>query len=744
MNIQKVALFISFTLLVGCRPAGVIQLPTTQGGASQGGALQQDAQARKGSLSIAVKWPERSLPGFNAQVIPKTTKALLLGIADANDNQVYYELIQRPEQGTDPARREIFLNEGNGYKVKVEAYEDFGEDLQTKKIVPSGKLVAKAVKTGIEIKWNQKTPVPLPLDAEYAPTISGLSLYENFLTSTDHAGNGAQLFLVGENLTWPSSGLPEVVFPSGKIVTAENADVVGSKLSFTVPEGAGSGNLFIRVNGVPSTTTSFQEIKSFTLTPVKGGEDQALDDFLGDGVIRSWLGESFPFQANGYDSSDNYKSFLKAKWSNSSAAVGAINPVTGAYQANSNGVAAFGEDTITAKTGNVTATRKVIVAPPAGTLIGLSDPDRAPGDPASNPAGGLSVAKIDDNRFIGTWFDKTDNRVHWQLFSKNGLIAATHHSTPAAFRDTIRMVRVAVQGQTAVIAYTLENGFGLVSVDLQTGAPKQTRTYDQPYRLSNLSANDNAFMVSYYGLISGVLYFNYKMLTVAGDGTINETASYYLTIRDNLGIVRAVNDSAFDTFGMTVNAEGKFVTAFHFVGDAGILYDKFIEFNDDGTMAKDASGSVRSGGGFPRSSHRSISLATNATHYLTAAVDLNTSKVKAYLYTKDGPYKAVAAKMIEVDDIGPGVSANPLDNPTSVAWNGTEFLVTYTKNVVINGESKPRPMVRAIAPDGTLKGEPQPIANLGTSPMLVPTDEGGMAFWLSSTKKLIARRLRYH
>ncbi|MBO9540268.1 hypothetical protein J7643_06720 [bacterium] len=751
MNIQKVAFFISLTLLVGCRPAGLLQLPsTTQSDGSQGATAQQDPQARKGSLAIAIKWPELSRPGFNAQVIPKTTRALVVTIADADDQIILREQIDRPAQGgSDAARREFFLNEGVGYQVQVEAHE--GVDGENGKVVLVGKPIASAFKTGIEIKWNKKTSVPLPLDATYAPSIAGISLESDFSVSTDHAGAGAELYLAGQNLTWPASGLSEVIFPSGKVVTAlsENA---GNTLRFTVPTGAGSGNLRLRVNGVQSVAEPFYEVKTLNLTAAKGGADIALDDFGGDGIVRSWLGESFPFVTFGTDSSDSVLVSINSKFSNTNGTVGAINGKTGIYQANVSGFSGFGEDVVTAKSGSVETTRKVVVSPPAGIFIDMNA-EPPLGAPASDPIGGLSVAKIDENRFIGAWFDRgnlndqADDRVYWQLFNRNGIIAGTRHSVPAFYRDTIRMVRVAVQGETAMVAYTLTNGFGLTTVDLQTGAPKQTLTYDnaaanQFFRLGNLAATNETFMVTYYGMVNSKLRFNYAILKVAGDGAISEVKRQPLPIilYDNAAkeeVEVALNDNTVDNMGISVSTpapSSSYTVAFHFVGLSGSLFDEFFEFDDKGFK--------RNGAGFPRSNHRAISLAENASHYMTVAVDATENKVKAYRYGKADPFNGTNTPAIEVDT--QAVIGNPQDHPTSVVWNGTEFLVAYTKNVVINGEAKPRPMVRAIAADGTFKGPAYPIANLGTSPMLIPTDEGAMAFWLSSTKKLVARRLKYH
>lgn len=748
MKIQKVALFISFTLVVGCRPAGMLTLPTPQGGPSQGAVVQQDAQARKGSLSIAVKWPERSLPGFNAQVIPKTTKALVLEIKDAEDSRVYYELIKRPEQGTDPARREIFLNEGAGYKVTVEAFENFGTDLHTGEEGPTGTAIASVTKTGIEIQWNKKTAVPLPLDAKYAPAVSSLFLDADVQRSTDHAGAGATLFLTGQNLTWNSgegAGLPEVVFPSGAVATAMT-EGAGNVLRFTVPANAGSGNLRLRVNGVSSAPSHFQEVKSINFTAGKAQEFVQLDDFMGDGVVRSWLGESFPFVPFGNDSSDSYMVTVNSQWESSAPFVGTVNPQTGAYQSNT--AQTFGETIVSASSGNVKSSHKVIVGAPAGPFIALADPGRAQGAPASDPAGGLSVAKLDAGRYVGAWFDRTDNRVHWQFFNQNGVIVYnqngvivdTHHATPAVFRDGVRMVRVAVQGGKVMIAYTLENGFGLSTIDPQTGAIRQTKTYDSEaeshfYRLANLGATNNTFMAAFYGMISGKLHMGYKIFTVDENGAITETYHRIQQLMDGSLNVLPVNNNDKDTIEIMVK-DGNYLLAYHFVGAANDVFDRVHEINDAGAT-------VRQGGGFPRSNHRVIAAAHNATHILTVAVDENNKKVKAYLYGKDDPFNSVTAKMIDVATIGDGIPANPLDNPTSVVWNGTEFLVTYNTNIVVDSVTKARPVVQAINPDGTLKGAAQPVANLGASPMLVPTDEGAMAFWLSGNKKLIARRLKF-
>lgn len=738
MNIKKVAFFLSLTLLVGCRPAGVLQLPTT-GGASMGATVQQDPQARKGSLAIAVKWPELSRPGFNTQVIPRTTKALLITIGDADNHLVYEELIKRPEYGSDPARREIPLNVGTGYVVQVKAYEGFGT--QGDKEVPSGKLVATAERRGVEIVWNRKTSVPLPLDAEYAPSISGLFVDADTQLSTEHAGPGAELFLTGQNLTWysgdkdaqnqPVAGLPEVVFPSGKVVTALT-EGAGEKLRFTVPTGAGSGPLFLRVNGVPSATMSFSEVATFSLTAAKGGPDQALDDYLGDGVTRSWLGEAFPFSTLGYDTAQNLLVTVRATYSNANAAIGSIQPNDGAYQANLN---SFGEDTVTARTGTVTATRKILVAPPAGSFIGLADPE-------SNASGGLAMAKINDNRFIGAWYSKADQKVHWQLFDKDGALAGTHYSINAVERANVRMVNVAVQGNDALVAYTLENGFGMVSVNTDTGSANLDannqlilKTYDEGeeggkhfYHLGNVASNGSNYMVTYYTMnAQGQYSCNYKLIDLE-NSELKEKFSGTITF--NNATISAYDYSQ-DAIGLAVNAANNYVIAYHLKISGGVDTYKTMVINPQGGM-------VAEGGGATRASNRIMSFGGIGTHYLSAAVE-NNSSVKAYLYGSD----LVPTKTIDIDGTGLG-AATPLANPTSVVWNGSEYLVTYTKNILDNGESKARPMVQAISSTGALLGSPQPIAKFGTCPTIVPTAEGAMAFWLTGNKNVVARRLKFH
>jgi hypothetical protein len=103
--------------LVGC-PA---QVPSISNPGAQTN-LQPTAQKQCGNLSLTINWPNRQLAGFNTQVIPTTTNALVVWVRDGSTLLDQKTIVRAT--GTASASVNFSLKAGNNYSVEAKAYRE--------------------------------------------------------------------------------------------------------------------------------------------------------------------------------------------------------------------------------------------------------------------------------------------------------------------------------------------------------------------------------------------------------------------------------------------------------------------------------------------------------------------------------------------------------------------------------------------------------------------------------------------
>ncbi|MBM3274553.1 MAG: hypothetical protein FJZ00_05345, partial [Candidatus Sericytochromatia bacterium] len=331
--------------------------------------IEAASTLRTGVLAIAVKWPERPRSG---QVIPLSAEAVVVTVSDGTGAPVAIRRLVRSGAVT---AETIALPAGTGYSVTGKAYAKADPG-------PGEEAIASATVAGQTVVWGRQTAVRLDLVPAFGPEIGGLSVAA--------AGPGMALFLSGTNLG-RGSGKATVVFASG---TEAPADLVDGKMRVTVPVGAGTGPLRVRVDGVLSGPgAAFRELKSLGLGLTTADADREWPD----GAIHTWLGDGFGIGATGIDSAGAPVATAGvSRFENSTSSVGTLT--SGLYTP-----AAFGQDVVIAESGQLVATRTIIVGPPAGRTVSLGAADTA-------AAAGTGLASGNQGEWLGYWYEAELNK----------------------------------------------------------------------------------------------------------------------------------------------------------------------------------------------------------------------------------------------------------------------------------------------------------------------------------------------
>ncbi|GEM_PF-4692496 len=717
---KLITLGLAFTL-VGCQVP--LNLPQAFTGTNPAGTPPtldptQPEALRMGTLSFAIRWPERDLPEFSAQVIPVSTRTLVFELKDANDKSLVRELIRR-EAGSAIASKTLNLPVGEGYKAVVKAYVEAEPTLDSKPI-------AIADASNITVRWGETKGIPLTLTALFAPQIA---------LEASNGTAGQKLYITGQNL---DRGIdpPVVVFPSGREVAGVLA---GNLISVDIPAGAGSGPIKVRVDGVPSETyVEFQEITSL-IPSVDGEQDGGERD--GGEAIASWLGDTFPVSVIGKDDAHVLvPNPVITDWTRSGNGVGTLS-ASGSFQA-----LQLGTDVINAHMGGVVGSRNVIVAPPAGNLL----------KPAGVMAGIIdhSLTRVGENWLV-SWFNPDTKKIYWRLFDKDGQPAPNTppnpYETPAASDGSERVVRVAAtaDGTSALIAYRLgitensklRNAVVFQALNPLTGAPEGVLTrfnFDGEMdadRLIDMTAGNDQYAL-------GVLRFDgtkhvhrFNTIRVVGQNATGSKQRVYTPT----GILYYSQTE--DAFSITAKGD-QFLVARHFGtnGGAGVTAHQLDLLDSDlvpvaGTPAK----------AVLHERNRVTTVATNGNVILSAAMEVQASGaiLKVYRYGGDLEQIGLGTKVADLNIAG----SDPLNWPLKLVWDGEQFILTYARMVgtVENNQivNRPQAMVQALGLNGLPSGPAYPLAKVSQTPNLVPTPEGGMALWLDPDRSLIMRRVKF-
>jgi len=729
-HFNLIALGLAFTL-VGCQlPLNLPQAVSPAGQGAMGGApgvTPADAQApRMGTLRFAVRWPERDLPGFSAQVIPVSTEKIVFEFENADGDVLVSEPLTRTA-GQAISTTTLNLPEGTGYKATVTAYDAQGE------------AIAIGYKPSITVTWGRITPVTITLNSRFAPHITDMGVA--------HGTPGQTLTISGNNLA-RGLGEPVVIFPSGIEV---KGTLVNGAIEAKIPPGAGSGALNVKIDGVTSTTDApFQEVASLELA----SEGVALGEKRdGDGAIASWLGDDFRILVHAKDTAGeailNPTRHPELKWIFPADGIGMID-ADGTYFSQK-----LGRSTIGVTLGTISGSREVVVAPPADEIIRVADTVKGITD--------LSLIRVGD-RYLAAWFVPADEKVYWQMRDADGKPDGIVHSESCVWDGFERAFRMSAAPDAngtineILFAYRVmlpasdnplatRNGVAFRTLDPLTGAYKGNRYNINGTRLEADRLLDVGS--SQAGHLIGTLRFDgtkykHRLIKVSFDVNGALTDSPALTYDNSEFVPYSYREDS-----LSIKGSGEHFVVSRHTGSGGGSGPTAMSL----TTLDANLGSLRTLSHL-HEQNRVAAVATNGETTVVASMEVSAGGtiLKLYRYTLDnGQYKAagLGQTIAELNIAG----SDPLNWPLHLEWSpgATEaegrFILTYGRKfgTVVNNQLVyySQAMVQAIKPDGLLDGPAYPLAKDSQMPTLAPSAEGGMALWLDSARSLVMRRIRY-
>ncbi|HEY9854676.1 MAG TPA: IPT/TIG domain-containing protein [Stenomitos sp.] len=741
MKPRILTLALACSLLLGCKPAPLSVSPISTGALpapTGSSALPADAQQKTGTLVLSVKWPERSYAGFNAQAIPLSTNALVVDITDDQGKNVAHEVLKRTS-GTLQTTKEMVLSVGTGYNVNVKAYAATAPTDQDE-------VIAFANATDVAVKWNEVAPLKLSLSPLFAPVVTDIS--------ATNAGAGATLELTGSNFT-RGGGSPSVIFPSGTTVTGTMVD---GKLRVTVPAGAGSGNLQVKVDGIPSASlVAFNELTQLSLTA--SGSTDSWTRLESDGVIHTWIGDRFQLSPLATDSTGApFEDPTILNWSNASGSVGTLG-ATGSYQVAATQLTTGTYDQVTARSGNVSATRQILVAPPAGPLLDPHPeletmPGSVPYDPTDVPGSGdgISIAKLANGMYVIAWVLDGHANIEWRILNQDGTPASPVKRIVSYRKLTETQPLVAAKGNEAVImirnsnvlteldAYQITVGDTITTtayrvVDTTWDVMDATDLGCNVY-MGNLASNGSNYMLGYY--VSKNDGYHYKTRNFYKDpdsGNLSlKTVDATSYIRDSQvnGVLRTF---ASDRASLTTDGANYYLRFYYDAAGVGKYF--WTWFHPDGSQDSSAQDTELS------EPERFASDATSGNTHLFASIDYKNSNNTAVFAMVDKDWNPIKGRTV-ISNLE-GAVTDPFDYPVTAVWDGTEYLVCFSRIQTINGQPTPQPMIQAISETGTFIGKAYPIAAAGSKATIARLDgEGAICTWLDPNNQLRVRKLKYH
>jgi hypothetical protein len=677
-------------------PSAVGPLP------GEGTRTEAPATLLTGVLTIAVKWPERPRSG---QTIPLSAEAVVVTVSDGSGAQVAMRRIVRSGAVT---AETIALPAGTGYAVTGKAYAKADPG-------PGDVAIASATVAGQTVAWGRQTAIRLDLVPAFGPAIDALSV--------GSAGPGMALFLSGTNLD-REAGKATVVFPSGMEAPG---DLVDGKLRVTVPAGAGTGPLRVRVDGVLSGPgAAFRELKSLGVGLTAADADREWPD----GAVHTWLGDGFGIGATGVDSAGAPVATAGvSRFENTTPAVGTL--ASGSYVP-----AAFGQDVVIAESGQLAATRAIVVGPPAGRTVSLGAADTA-------AEAGAGLAAGTQGEWLGYWYEAGLNKAGaFQPFTPGSAARGNRVVVPFAFSDVSRRFRIASRGGDGLIALeSARNSLIVAAFDPATGGIRKLAdgsssavrsTFqgvdlvriqeleqggpDRPYCLTiALRDADTGAWTHEIWVVDvkpGELPKNLGRTPISASGTLT------MPDAEQQGGGLAFDGSRYVyAFNMRTSDKGATLLVPLDLASASLDWDRKQ--------------------GYTHAVSQMAALASNGSRFLLATVEnfVSDSQLKVWLVD---PSLAVLS-VIGLEALGSRF-VDPLGQQVSVVWNGSEFVVGYVKREP-GGTLVPR--VQRISANGAVLGPPDKVAPSGSSLALGATAEGAVALWIDDAGKPRTRRLKY-
>jgi hypothetical protein len=605
--------------------------------------------------------------------------------------------------------------------------------------------IAANTAANVTVTWGKTTPVPITLDALFAPIINNLGL--------GHGTPGQTLTINGANFARGET-TPIVIFPSGieAVGTRE-----GGTITATIPAGAGSGQLKVKVDGVTSTSlANFQEVMSLELT-AEGAEEGGIRD--GDGAIASWLGDSFPIGVIGYDTAHvlvNQPALTG--WEYTPPGVGTIShdeQNNGTYNAQS-----LGRSTITAALGSVSGSREVIVAPPAGAILSPAGDTRGVVDLSLTPVGA---------NFLAAWYEPVTKQAQWRMINRGAGDTWTFgdlQSDGASWDGFERSVRVSAAPDENGIVHEIclvyrrtlkatddpsqdRNGIVMRSLDPLTGAPKTDSyfkldsTHKDSDRLLDLASTGSSHAFAFLRFDGSkyshnVVRFSFQRGDDPANGkddgdVINASLKSY---GNTTLLPYSYREDAMSITGISTSS---YVVARH-IGTSGGSGPTGLDVERIGHDLSAINEST-----ILHETNRVPAVASNGTTTLVAAMELRASGtiLKLYRFDANMVKQGLGTEIADLKLSG----TDPLNWPINLDWDGTSFILTYGQkaNVVVNGQvvDYPQAVVREISADGQTVGPAYPLAKESMMPAFAPSAEGGMALWLDSARRPVMRRVKF-
>jgi sugar lactone lactonase YvrE len=231
-NVPLAILVGALTGLGGCQPlhAPLSILPSQGGSTTPGTTTPANTPevSHKGTLSISIRWPERSYPNFNAQAIPTSTSRIEL-VAYVGETAVESVTLLRPDAHASTSETAMTLDAGT-FRLEARAYRDQTE-------------VARG-DTTVNVLAGTRAPARIQLGPLFAPTVTALSAYGGAALDT--------IILTGEHFGSEALPIPEVRFNG--VLAALVKRQSDTSLEVTVPTGATTGLLTVKSDGIPSTS----------------------------------------------------------------------------------------------------------------------------------------------------------------------------------------------------------------------------------------------------------------------------------------------------------------------------------------------------------------------------------------------------------------------------------------------------------------------------------------------------------
>lgn len=315
-NFRSILSILFSGFLVGCVANTPQLLNPHQPASSQAASFIQPVDDY-GNLRLVVRWPSRSVAGYQTKVIPTTTNALVIWVRQG-DTELDKQVIARTE-GETTATASFRLKAANNLSLEVRAYRESAPDPDVNTAIAQGTANANVIRA----KLTTASVILAPVDV---PQIDSLN---------SNAGiAGDSLTLTGD--CFGEEGIPVEVFFNGTPVALGDLTRTSSKsITVKVPTGATTGKVVVKADGVSSTSNMYYWVAK----GIEIGAPKATWDTFTLPLVRAVIfGKALDFTAtsswevNGGDSLELYGTAPQPTWMAEGPIVGTISPA-GRYTA---------------------------------------------------------------------------------------------------------------------------------------------------------------------------------------------------------------------------------------------------------------------------------------------------------------------------------------------------------------------------------------------------------------------------